>query len=51
MESLLTNMVPNGMRMKLAHGGTEKQVQKIGPSTTNEQRDIFQTRVNQQDEA
>ena len=51
MESLLTNMEPNGMRMKLAHGGTEKKVQKTGPSTTNEQRDIFQTRVNQRDEA
>ena len=51
MESLWTNMEPNGTRTKLAHGGTEKKVQKTGPSTTNEQRDIFQTRVNQRDEA
>ena len=36
---------------EVAHGGTEKKVRKTGPSTTNEQRDIFQTRVNQRDEA
>ena len=44
-------MEQNGMKMKSALGGTEKPALKIGLNTTSERRDIFQTLVDQRNEA